>query len=150
MIPDTLAPLFKRDLDKLKAEINAYFHESTIWQTLPGTTNSAGNLCLHLIGNLNHYIGAVLGNTGYVRHREKEFEQKDVPRKDLLLAIDYTSNIIKQVLENLSEADLERQYPLKMFDANHSTEYILIHLATHLNYHLGQINYHRRLAHYIP
>ena len=83
MIIETLQKLFTRDLNKLKAEIELYRNENNIWRTDKGIANSAGNLCLHLTGNLNAYIGAELGNTGYIRHRELEFSLKDIPRQFL-------------------------------------------------------------------
>lgn len=145
MLTKTLIRLFERDLQKLATEIGLYKDEDRIWLVKPGISNSAGNLCLHLVGNLNHFIGATLGHTGYVRHRDDEFSLKNIPRQDLLINIENTRLIVKEVLSNLPEADLQKDFPLEIFGEKDSTEFILIHLATHLTYHLGQINYHRRL-----
>lgn len=145
MLTATLIQLFERDLQKLATEIGLYKDEDRIWLVKPGISNSAGNLCLHLVGNLNHFIGATLGHTGYVRHRDDEFSLKNIPRQDLLINIENTRLIVKEVLSNLPEADLQKDFPLEIFGKKDSTEFILIHLATHLTYHLGQINYHRRL-----
>jgi uncharacterized damage-inducible protein DinB len=110
-----------------------------------GISNSAGNLCLHIIGNLNDFIGAGLGNTGYIRQRDLEFSQKNIPRETILKHIEQTKSMIKQTLESLSETDLQREYKRSPFEDYMTTGYFLVHLAMHLAYHLGQINYHRRM-----
>lgn len=140
-----LISLFDRDLNRLKAELLAYENDSKLWVSQAQISNSAGNLCLHLIGNLNTYIGATLGNTGYIRHRELEFSLKGIPRDELLRKIDETILVVTNTLSNLNEDSLKMEYPLLVLKDKTSTEYFLIHLSTHLNYHLGQINYHRRL-----
>lgn len=145
MSTDTLIKLFKRDLSKLKEEIILYKVESNLWLTPGEITNSAGNLGLHLVGNLNHFIGAALGNTGYVRQRDLEFSLKDVPRIELIKQIDDTMVIVENTLTKLTPQDLEQEYKHRVFEKPTSTEYFLVHLAMHLAYHLGQINYHRRL-----
>ncbi|MGG7470158.1 DinB family protein [Chryseobacterium arthrosphaerae] len=145
MITESLQSLYKRDLNKLKTEIEAYQKEENIWKTDKNISNSAGNLCLHLIGNLNHFIGAQLGNTGYIRHRELEFSLKDIPQAELTEKIEATGTMIDTVLSQLSDEDLKKEYPLVVFEDKMTTGYFLIHLVTHLDYHLGQINYHRRL-----
>jgi uncharacterized damage-inducible protein DinB len=145
MVIKTLQSLFARDLNRLKKEIELYQDESNIWKVEKNIANSAGNLCLHLIGNLNTYIGKEIGKTDYVRNREQEFLLKNVPRIELLDKIDETIQVVNQSLGKLSENMLQDEYPILVFEEKTSTEYLLIHLATHLAYHLGQINYHRRL-----
>ena len=145
MMTDTLIELFERDLQKLKNEIDLYKAEENLWIVKEGIANSAGNLCLHLIGNLNHFIGATLGNTGYVRHREDEFSLKNIPRQDLITNIENCVLIVKTTLQKLTADDLEKEFQQKVFDKSINTEMMLMHLTTHLTYHLGQINYHRRL-----
>lgn len=140
-----LTTLFIRDLNTLKREIDQYEQESFMWKTIEGISNSGGNLCLHLIGNLNHFIGATLGESGYVRDREAEFKDKDVPVHQLQLQINNTIAMIESVLPHLTSAQLEENYPLQVFQQPMKTSLFLMHLLTHLNYHLGQINYHRRL-----
>lgn len=140
----TLSEFFERDLLKLREEISLYPDERNLWTVQGDIANSAGNLCLHLIGNLQHFIGAQLGHTGYVRQRDLEFSRKDVPRAELLAGINHTVEVVKNTLAQLTEADLEREYPLEKHGQRVSTGYMLAHLLTHLNYHLGQINYHRR------
>lgn len=145
MIVETLKSLFKRDLNRLKKEIELYSSEGNIWMIEKNIANSAGNLCLHLVGNLNTYIGKEIGRTGYVRNREEEFSLKNIPRAELIHKIEETDQVISQSLDQLDENTLHEEYPVLVFEEKTSTEYLLIHLATHLNYHLGQINYHRRL-----
>lgn len=145
MLIDSLKTLFNRDLHKLKTEIESYQNESNIWKTQEGITNSAGNLCLHLLGNINTYIGAEFGKTGYVRNRALEFSLKNIPRADLVSKIEETIFVVNTALDNISEKDLKMEFPILVFEKKTSTEFMLIHLTTHLAYHLGQINYHRRL-----
>ncbi|AQX05324.1 DinB superfamily protein [Elizabethkingia meningoseptica] len=142
---ETLQSLFKRDLLQLKAEIEAYQSEENIWKTAQQISNSAGNLCLHLIGNLNYYIGNTIGNSGYVRDRPAEFSKKDVPRTELINMIEDTILVLNNTLNSLQDNDLKKEYPLVVFEDKMSTEFFFTHLTTHLGYHLGQINYHRRL-----
>lgn len=145
MINQPLALIFERDLNKLKEEISLYKDESNLWKVESNVSNSAGNLALHLIGNLNHFIGAVLGKTGYVRERDKEFNDKNIPREKILIDIDAVIIIVKTTLSNLTEKDLEGLFPEKKQGQDYPTNFILLHLLAHLEYHLGQINYHRRL-----
>lgn len=140
-----LNTLFQRDLNKLKIEIEAYQKEENIWKVAENITNCGGNLCLHLIGNLNTFLGTYLGETGYVRQRDLEFSKKNVPREELIEMVEATAIMIDTVLSNLSEADLVKEYPIMVFKDKETTEFFLMHLTTHLTYHLGQINYHRRL-----
>lgn len=145
MLVETLKMLFKRDLNRLKSEIELYQNESDIWKIQKGISNSAGNLCLHLVGNLNTYIGAEFGKTGYIRNRALEFSLKDIPRVELITKIEETIVVVDNALNNVSEDELKMEFPILVFENKTSTEFMLIHLTTHLAYHLGQINYHRRL-----
>ena len=142
---DTLLQLFLRDLEKLKTEISSFKDEKKIWEISGDIKNSAGNLCLHLCGNLQHFIGAVLGNSGYVRNRDAEFSKKDVPIRELVAEIDLTIKVVQKTLQELKEEDLQKTYPINVFGYEMTTEYLLTNMAAHLTYHLGQINYHRRL-----
>jgi len=136
---------FERDLDKLIEEINLYKNENDIWKTKEGINNSAGNLVLHLLGNLNHFIGKTLGNRDYIRKRDEEFSLKNIPREKLIADINSLKETIKNTLPKLSHEDLKKDFPLKIRDESFSTENMLIYLLAHLNYHLGQINYLRRM-----
>ncbi|OOQ60120.1 DUF1572 family protein [Mucilaginibacter pedocola] len=145
MLTNTLRKLFRRDLGKLKQELELYSNEANIWLIDKNILNSAGNLSLHLIGNLNTYIGAEFGKTGYIRNRPEEFSLKNVPRQEILDNIDSTIEIVDAALSILTEDQLASDYPQVINDETITTEYFLTHLAMHLSYHLGQVNYHRRL-----
>jgi hypothetical protein len=145
MLIETLKMLFNRDLNILKFEIESYQNEINLWKIESNISNSAGNLCLHLIGNLNTYIGAQYGKTGYIRNRAFEFSLKDIPKAELLSKIEATIITVNNALDVISEENLKAEYPILVFENKTSTEFMLIHLTTHLAYHLGQINYHRRL-----
>ena len=142
---ESIKSLFTRDLNQLKKEIESYQNEEAIWKIDKDILNSAGNLSLHLVGNINHFIGAILGNSGYVRNRELEFSLKNIPKTELILQIEKTIEVVHSSLDQLSEEDLKKEYPIQALSYPMTTEYFLIHLFGHLNYHLGQINYHRRL-----
>jgi hypothetical protein len=145
MITRTLSTLFKRELEKLKTEISSYHHERNIWIIDKNILNSGGNLCLHLIGNLNTYVGKELGKIDYVRNRDLEFSQKDVPQAELVKKIEDTIIVVENTFNNLTDEHLSGEYPILVFKERTSTQYMLLHLLSHLGYHLGQINYHRRL-----
>jgi len=145
MFVPTIQSILQRDLDQLRSEITAYRNEANLWRVQDGITNSAGNLCLHLVGNLNWFIGAQLGNTGYARDRPLEFSTKDVPRAELLAQIDATIAMVSTSLDQVTSEDLTADYPLVVFAEKTTTMFFLVHLTTHLSYHLGQINYHRRI-----
>ena len=145
MVAEVLRTLFSRDLQKLKKELELYKNEANIWKVDREIANTAGNLCLHLVGNLNTYLGATLGNTGYIRNRDLEFSQKDVSRTELIQKTESTMEVVDRVLSNMTDEQLKQEYPMLVLEKKTTTEYFLIHLAMHLSYHLGQVNYHRRL-----
>ncbi len=146
MILTSLRALFGRDLNKLKTEMGLYEKESNIWLLAPGIANSAGNLCLHLVGNLNTYIGAEIGKTEYIRHRELEFSLKNVPLAELISKVEETIKIVDMSLCLLTNADLEKEYKIHKIECfPDNIGFMLMHLEAHLTYHLGQINYHRRM-----
>lgn len=147
MLSSSLASLFTRDLEKLKQEISLYNREEDFWRVNEGITNSGGNLCLHLIGNLNTYIGVGILKTEYIRNRDLEFSLKDIPRSELINKIDETKDIVNQALRLVSDDDMKEMFPVIVWDSPTRMDFTLIHLYSHLNYHLGQINYHRRLFH---
>lgn len=140
-----LLTIFERDLRKLREEINLYSDENNIWIVEAGISNSAGNLCLHLLGNLNHFIGHGIGQTGYIRHRDDEFSLKNIPRSVLNAQIDAVIEVVKKALSGLSDADFQGDYPIEKDGKVLKMDFMLLHLLGHLSYHLGQVNYHRRL-----
>ena len=143
-----LARLFDKDLATLRSELEAYPDDASIWKVAPGISNSAGTLVLHLTGNLKHFVGAGLGKTGYVRDRDAEFADRDLPQQALLQRIDETRAVVAKALGGLDDATLERPYPGKgpqaLGDAP-TAEALLTYMYGHFAYHLGQLNYHRRL-----
>lgn len=145
MLNQTLNTLFQRDLEKLKVEIESYQSEGNIWVVADGISNSSGNLALHLIGNLNHFFGKNVGNTGYVRDRPAEFASKNIPKEKLLADIVATQTMLAKVFVNMDPSKLETIYPERYNDMEVTHEQIFVHLYGHFTYHLGQINYHRRL-----
>lgn len=142
----TLGELFARDLDKAIEELKAYTKEEQLWMVKGEIANSGGNLLLHICGNLRHFIGSVLGDSGYLRRREDEFGLKDVKRSEIISELKTTKKMIKEVLSTLESDKLEETFPINVFGNEMTTEFFLMHLYGHLNYHLGQINYHRRLV----
>lgn len=141
-----LGAMISRELTSLKAELAAYQEEGDIWKVVPGISNSAGTLALHLAGNLQHFIGAILGKSGYVRDRDAEFASRNLPRNELLNRIDAAITVVGKTLETLSDADLAGDFPEPVAKVRLNTGDFLAHLASHLSYHLGQIDYHRRLV----
>jgi len=146
MLVNTLIELFERDLNRVIDEVNLYDAEVDLWRIEKNISNSGGNLVLHLLGNLNTYIGKEIGKTGYVRNRELEFSQKNIPRQLLVSQLKDTINVVKSSLKLLTEEDLNKEYPVVALSSATSTTFFLVHLLGHLSYHLGQINYHRRLV----
>lgn len=144
MLIENLRDLFRRDLNKLKTEISLFKQEGNIWKVGQDIANPAGNLTLHLIGNLNTYIGAELGKTGYVRDRDAEFALKNIPRNVLLEKLDATIAVVDRSLQEIKPEDLEKDYSLVVFERKMTVGFFLLHLAMHLAYHLGQVNYQRR------
>ncbi|MCS4435364.1 DUF1572 family protein [Aquiflexum gelatinilyticum] len=142
---DVLIQLFERDLKKLISELEAYKDEKNIWEVSGIITNSAGTLALHLVGNLNHFIGAVMGNTGYIRNREAEFSLRNIPRAQLIVQVLETIEVINETMSGFGENNFSSNYPLEVFGKPMTYEYFMMHLQGHLNYHMGQVNYHRRL-----
>lgn len=143
----TIVDIFQSQLKNLEREIGSFDH-ALLWAVKPGVTNSGGNLALHLIGNLNYYVGSVIGNTGYIRNRENEFSARNIPAAELLKMIQATHTMIANVLLNkLPEPALTEEYPIRVFENPMTNQYFLIHLSAHLGYHSGQINYLRRILH---
>lgn len=145
MIINSISEIMERDLLKVASELVLYENEKDIWLKKGLVSNSAGNLALHLIGNLNHFVGFALGNTGYIRDRDSEFSTTFVPREELIRNIHNTITVIKESLNKVDDEKLYTTFPIKKNDETVTVEHILLHMLVHLGYHLGQINYHRRL-----
>lgn len=141
----SILTIVDRDLNKLEDEIKLYPTEQSLWTISGAVKNSAGNLCLHLCGNLQHYIGAVLGNSGYIRNRDNEFAARNISRELLISEIEKTKTAVRSALERMDPLILDNDYPEKVFSYSMTSSHFLIHLTAHLGYHLGQVNYLRRL-----
>lgn len=137
--------IYLRDIQKLHDEITLYPTDESLWGVQQGISNSGGNLCLHLIGNLHHFIGGVLGNTGYVRNREAEFGTKGLTKHQLLVMINETQAMLQLAFSGVGDAELEKEYPFD-FMGKRTTAWYLNQFLMHFQYHLGQINYHRRMS----
>ena len=135
-----------RDLQALRREVEAYPDDASIWAVPEGIANSCGTLVLHLVGNLRTYIGLQLGGVAYERDRPREFSARDLPRAELLRDIDATIAAVQAAAPNVSDASLAAQFPLAIGPVTVNTQDFLLHVAVHLGYHLGQVDYHRRLV----
>jgi uncharacterized damage-inducible protein DinB len=144
-ITNELSALFSRDLAKLSKQIESFPTDELLWQTLPGVINSAGNLALHIEGNLSEFVGRQLGGLPYQRNRELEFSSKSGSRAELSTRLAKLRESIPAVIEGLKADELEKEYPQVVLDRPMSTGEFLIHLYGHLNWHLGQVDYLRRL-----
>jgi hypothetical protein len=141
-----VAVVLDRDLRALRRELEAYPDEPAIWREVPGVPNSAGTLALHLAGNLQHYLGAQLARTGYVRDREGEFARRGVPRAELLADIERARAAVRAGLAALEPDALDRDFPETILERRVRTGEYLIHLCAHFAYHLGQVDAHRRVV----
>ncbi len=146
MIGDYVAAVITRDLRAVRREIEAYPDDASVWRVPPGIANSAGTLALHLAGNVQHFFGAMLGGTGYVRDRAAEFSRRDVLRADIVAQLDAAVAAVEPGLSRVSDGALQAAFPEKIAGHTVATGEWLIHLSAHLAYHLGQIDYHRRLV----
>jgi len=145
MTPLDFKELYIRELDNLHKEISAYNDENKLWAIAGEIKNSPGNLCVHLLGNVNHFIGAVIGKNGYVRNRESEFTIKNISKEKLLSDITATKAVVEKALSNADPSEMQKDFPAELF-GKRSTEYMLAYFLGHFMYHLGEINYHRRLV----
>jgi hypothetical protein len=142
---DWITTVMKRELQALRREIETYPDDEGLWEILPGIANPGGNLALHLAGNIQYFLGNVLGKNGYVRNRDAEFGSRDIPRDQLLSEIDNAIAAVDTGMGNLSESDLAKPYPEAVGGVSSTTGAFLAHFAVHLAYHLGQVDYHRRI-----
>jgi uncharacterized damage-inducible protein DinB len=141
---EALRTAITRELRAVKREIEAYPDDASVWRVVPGTPNTGGTLALHVAGNIQHFFGSILGRDGYTRDRDSEFARRDVPRTELLAGLDAAIRSAERTLETLSPDRLGAPYPEPIAKRTVNTQVFLVHLATHLAYHLGQLDYHRR------
>jgi hypothetical protein len=146
MLVAAVAAILDRDLQALAREVAAYPDERALWETPPGITNSGGTLAVHLAGNIRHYLGAKLGGTGYVRDRTAEFASRDVPRATILAQIEDARAALRAAAVRTPDERLEDDFPEVIAGVRVATGEYLIHLVSHFAYHLGQLDYHRRVV----
>ena len=145
MLSSILANFYEKDIRRLIEEVNLFKNEENLWMTHGTVKNSSGNLVLHIIGGTNYLIGTTLAHTGYVRDRDLEFTQKGVERKELVAKLEELITMIKSILSTFTQERMEAEYPLIFDDMKVPNSYVLVRLLAHLNYHLGQVNYLRRI-----
>jgi DinB superfamily len=141
-----LKMLYLREVATLERELDLYPDDASVWKELPGLPNPAGTLFLHLSGSLQYFFGKVLGGSGYVRDREAEFSKRNVPRNELKQELSRARQGVLAAFANLTEDSLEQVFPANFADAEFSTRLTLLQFLSHLAYHLGQIDYHRRVV----
>ena len=146
MLASELSALFARDITRLIQELKAFPDTASAWKTAPGVSNAAGTLALHLEGNLREYIGRQLGHIEFTRDRPWEFSARGLDRDELIARLETVKEVIPPILERLSAEQLEARYPENVLGTPITTRQFLIHLEAHLNYHLGQIDYLRRVT----
>ena len=141
-----IAAVISRELKTIERELNAYQNDEQVWALPAGLPNSGGTLALHAAGNLRHFIGTVLGGGSYVRDRDAEFSRRGVPRAELIDGLQQAEKAVRDTLTSMDPARLSEPYPLPVFNRRIDTGEYLTHLATHLAYHAGQLDYHRRVV----
>ncbi|MBZ4189685.1 DUF1572 family protein [Niabella beijingensis] len=142
MLNSVLADFYERDLRRLLEEIHLFKREEDLWKLYGSVKNPAGNLALHIIGGSNYLFGTVLAKTGYIRDRDAEFSGKHVARTQLVTELETLIPLITQTVRKL---DMDAEYPIAFDDAKRPNHYVMVQLLAHLNYHLGQVNYLRRM-----
>lgn len=146
MLLRDVAAIFDRDLRALARELDAYPDERDLWQVPPGVLNSAGTLALHLSGNVQHYLGAVFGGTGYRRDRAAEFAERGVPRAELHRRIEAARAAVQAAAGRAGDVPLAGDFAEVVGGVRVAAGEYLVHLVAHFAYHLGQVDYHRRLV----
>jgi hypothetical protein len=145
MSNNELANFYERDLRKLIEEVTLFKSEENLWRTHGSVKNSCGNLVLHIVGGLNYLIGTTLAQTGYVRNRDQEFSRKGIARKELMAELEALISMINKTINALAPQDMDREFPIFFDKPKTTVSYVLTQLLLHLNYHLGQVNYLRRI-----
>ena len=133
-----------RELRGMKNEFLAYQDEGDIRRSVPGLPNTAGTIALHVAGNLQHFVGAQLGKSGYVRDRDAEFGRREVSVAEIVDELDKTIAALDATFARLEEKAMDRPFPQEIAGVRPTVGEFLVHLVAHLAYHLGQIDYHRR------
>ena len=140
-----MSALFRRDIGKVAQQVRAFPNDDLLWKLLPGVTNSAGNLALHLEGNLREYIGRRMGGVAYTRERPLEFSTSGLTAAEVASRLEAVQQLVPPIVAGRSDAALDEIFPEKIGGTEVTARQFLIHTHSHLNYHLGQIDYLRRI-----
>jgi hypothetical protein len=143
-VASDIQALLTRELDGFRRELELFPDDDSMWRTVPGITNSAGNLALHVAGGLQYLIGAVLGRTGYVRNRDAEFSRRSGTRSEVIAELDRALAVVREVVPQLSRSALAAEFPEPVIGTRLPTGRFLLHLCAHAAFHLGQAGYLRR------
>jgi uncharacterized damage-inducible protein DinB len=146
VVTDDLRAILVRDLRALGREVTAYPSDTALWQAVPGITNTGGTLTLHLVGNIQHFIGTVLGGGAYKRDRDAEFNRRDATRAELAGEVERAIAAVESAMPRVTTAQLAAEYPVEVGGRRLPTSRFLAHLSSHFAYHLGQVDYHRRVV----
>ena len=140
-----MTKILDRDMGTVAKEVELT-PEDHLWESVPGITNPVGTLARHLCGNLQHFIGAELGSTGYTRDREGEFSHSPCTKTELLEEISITRAALRETLGSLGSERMDA--PMPNPPPHHigaTVGFFLVQLSCHLSRHLGQLNYLRRI-----
>lgn len=141
-----IAAVIRRELHTLERELNGYQTEEQLWALPAGLPNSGGTLALHAAGNLRHFVGAVLGGSPYVRDRDAEFNRRNVSRTELIGELREAERAVLDTLTTMDPARFAEPYPQPVANRRVDTGEFLTHLVSHLAYHVGQVDFHRRIV----
>ena len=146
MLRSAISTVLLRELGAVRRSIEAYPDDTSLWAERPGIPNAGGTLALHVAGNLRHFVGLRLGQIAYARDRDAEFSRRDATRAAIVAEIDAAREAVERALAATSDTMFEAPYPEPVAGRNVSTGAFLVHLVAHLAYHLGQLDYHRRVV----
>src|SRR5882672_7490919 len=141
-----IATILLRELEGFEREVVLFPDDEILWKTLPGVTNSAGNLAMHVAGNLQYYVGTVLGGTGYRRNRDAEFARRSGTREEVVSDLHQAAKTVRDVLPEMKDDKLADEFPELVMGMKFRTSTFLVHLCAHAGFHLGQAGYLRRIA----
>jgi uncharacterized protein DUF1572 len=139
-----------RDFGKRVHDLSEELSEQEFWTKPYPYGNSVGHLALHIIGNLNYYIGARIAQTGYARDRDREFNESDPPpKKEVLRRLDEVVELVVKTLETQTSDSWGTEYSAAGWEALNDRFTAFHRCAAHFQYHTGHMIYlvyeHRRL-----
>jgi uncharacterized damage-inducible protein DinB len=139
-IASVLAGRYSQNATRIR-ELAGPLSDAQFWQKPFSFGNSFGHLVLHLTGNLNYYIGAQIGDTGYVRDRPREFADSSLPPKaETLKRLDEAVAMVLSTIRAQSTEDWSKEYSGTGTEAKTRLELFMI-CAAHMQLHIGQMVY---------